>query len=219
MTISNVTNPLDTLAAEIAELKAKVAETMTDNLEANRKIGEKLIAAKAMLDQAVDEGGKVKKGAFGEWCEAQGFGFSRQWRAQLMSLAANWKAISKAMEKTGPVKSVEVAVRLVKPQPIKKDEQDDLLKLLAIAEEGGEGAEAATKKLNRAAKAHNTDPEEFLDKLTEIRAKRNAPKEKPEDTIARLTTQLGEMGDRIGRLLDLLERHGISPEEAEKAAA
>lgn len=36
MTISNVTNPLDTLAAEIAELKAKVAETLTVCVKAPR---------------------------------------------------------------------------------------------------------------------------------------------------------------------------------------
>jgi hypothetical protein len=202
MSISNQTLMLDATATTIREQLAAVAKLQGDTLLANRLIGDALIAAKDLLDKTTDEDGKAQKGAFGEWCEAQGFGFSRQWRALLMSLSANWKAIEKAMAKTGPVKSVEKAVALVKPAPIAKAEQPKLLALLAEAESGDEDAQ---KKLDREAKKHRVTPETFQEKLDKIKERQAAaPKETPEDTIAKLTAQ-------ISQLLDLLQAHGIEP--------
>ena len=203
--MSNDNTVLTVAATEIMDLVATVQKANGDALEANRSIGAKLLEAKAILDSA-------GKGAFGKWCDDSGFGFSRQWRSQLMSLAANWKAIKKAMGDT-PTKSVEKAVSLVRAQPIKKGEQDKLLALLATAEAGGEEGDKAQKKLERAAKAHNVTPADFTEKLDAIREKAKAaaetPKEKPEETIARLSNQLA-------RLLDLLTEKGIDPSEALK---
>jgi hypothetical protein len=202
----NVNSPLDVFAAEIAELKERVQNSQNDTLDANRQIGDKLLAAKAMLDNA-------GKGAFGEWVEGQGFNFSRQWRSQLMKLAANWKAIDKAMKKSGPVKSVEAALKLISKQAITKAELPALLKLQALTEGGGNETEVenAGKKLKKAAKDHNMDEEEFLDKLTDLKAKQDAPKETPAATIAKLVAQ-------IERLTALLAAKGIDPDTAPSEA-
>lgn len=202
MTASNSTALLDTTAATIREHMAAVEKANGDSLLANRMIGDALVAAKELLD-------KEGKGAFGKWIEDQGFGFGRQWRSLLMSLSVNWKAIQKEIAKHGPVKSVEKAVALVKAQPIKKDELPKLLTLLEQAEAGDEAAQA---KLDKAAKAHKVQPEVFQDKLDALKAKQEAPKEKPEVTIARLTEQLT-------RLMDLLTAHGIDPNATPKEAA
>lgn len=201
MSIPNQTLMLDTTATTIREHLQAVAKLQGDTLLANRMIGDALIAAKELLDKTTDDDGKVIKGAFGDWCEAEGFGFSRQWRALLMTLSANWKAIDKAMQKTGPLKSVEKAVALVKPAPISKAAQPALLALLAQAETGDDDAQ---KKLGREAKKHRMLPEAFQDKLDKIKERQAATPEKPEATIARLTEQLA-------RLMDVLVSHGIDP--------
>ncbi|WP_142850668.1 DUF2076 domain-containing protein [Telmatospirillum sp. J64-1] len=64
-----------------------------ESLQAFREIGQKLIEAKEALR---DKG----KGAFGDWCEVNGFGFHRSWRAKIMKLAESWDEIARAVEET-----------------------------------------------------------------------------------------------------------------------
>jgi hypothetical protein len=60
-----------------------------ESLTAFAQIGQDLLEAKEAI-------GHTPRGAFGTWCEAN-FPFSKEWRARLMKLAGDWKAIRAAM--------------------------------------------------------------------------------------------------------------------------
>lgn len=60
-----------------------------ESLSAFAQIGRDLLEAKDAI-------GPAPRGAFGAWCEAN-FPFSKEWRARLMKLAGDWKAIRAAM--------------------------------------------------------------------------------------------------------------------------
>lgn len=60
-----------------------------DSLAAFANIGRDLLDAKEAI-------GPTPRGAFGTWCEAN-FPFSKEWRARLMKLAGDWKAIRAAV--------------------------------------------------------------------------------------------------------------------------
>ena len=59
-----------------------------NSLQAFANIGYDLLQAKEAI-------GPAPRGAFGAWCEAN-FPFSKEWRARLMKLAEQWKAITVA---------------------------------------------------------------------------------------------------------------------------
>jgi len=83
-------NFLADCAATILERYNRAKAATRNSLEDLCVVGERLNDAKEAL--------KGTKGAFGEWCEAQGFPFDKTWRARLMKLAANWDAIMEAVE-------------------------------------------------------------------------------------------------------------------------
>lgn len=68
-------------------------EYAAESLNHYRDVGQALLDAKEAL-------AGQKKGAFGEWCEAEGFTFSKQWRSRLMQLAEHWDEIMRAVEAT-----------------------------------------------------------------------------------------------------------------------
>lgn len=63
-----------------------------ESLRHYRDVGQALLDAKEAL--------AGKKGAFGEWCEAEGFTMHKTWRAKLMKLAENWDAIMEVVDTT-----------------------------------------------------------------------------------------------------------------------
>ena len=83
-------NFLADCAATILERYNRAKAATRNSLEDLRVVGERLNDAKDTL--------AGKKGAFGAWCDEQGFPFDKTWRARLMKLAANWDAIMDAVE-------------------------------------------------------------------------------------------------------------------------
>jgi hypothetical protein len=61
-----------------------------DTLLAFRDIGKALHEAKEAI-------GSIPRGAFGQWAEENGCGFSKEWRARLMLLASEWQEFETAM--------------------------------------------------------------------------------------------------------------------------
>jgi hypothetical protein len=90
MTNSNSEAALAGLSADIKRLEEKTKGASLETLEAFRDIGAALGEAKSILGN----------GKFGKWCEAEGFTFSRTWRAKLMKLAEHWDEIRQAAAET-----------------------------------------------------------------------------------------------------------------------
>jgi len=76
------------LSEAIASIRRNMREANGagfNSLQAFANIGHDLLQAKEAI-------GPAPRGAFGAWCEAN-FPFSKEWRARLMKLAEQWKAV------------------------------------------------------------------------------------------------------------------------------
>lgn len=85
----NANATLDAIKGEVLNALENAKGAGLDTLRSFRDIGRGLAEAKELI-------GPTPKGAFGKWCE-ENFPFSKQWRARLMQLAAEWKAVEAAM--------------------------------------------------------------------------------------------------------------------------
>jgi hypothetical protein len=87
--MSNTDATLDFLRSNILDNLRQANGAGLDTLRAFRAIGRDLTEAKEAI-------GPTPKGAFGKWCE-ENFPFSKQWRARLMALHADWRGVELAM--------------------------------------------------------------------------------------------------------------------------
>jgi len=165
-------NFLADCAATILERYARAKASTRNSLEDLRVVGERLNEAKEALK---GEG----KGAFGTWCEEQGFPFDKTWRARLMKLAANWDAIIEAVE--------------AMPEDKRKWSVDGVLAIWAAAEkakaepqgdtegdtgEGSEGEPKAKAKKETEAERLRRELAEALAEIERLRAENEALKGK-----------------------------------------
>ena len=151
------------ILADIERSKGAGRET----LEAFVRIGIGLTEAKEMI-------GSTPKGAFGAWCEAN-FPFSKEWRARLMKLAAEWpniKAVMDALEAKGRVLgrkefSVDGALGLVGAFAKEFPEEAEALGL-------GEKVEAARERAEKAEQRKAEKESEKAEEMTEAERLRAA---------------------------------------------
>src|SRR4051812_48087239 len=113
-------NFLAALEASITEHYAKAKGASRATLEALRDVGEHLNDAKETLQG-------TGQGAFGKWCDAYRFPFTREWWARLMKLATHWDEI--------------VAILEAQPDDRKAWSLDGALGLLRAAEKARQEAE------------------------------------------------------------------------------
>jgi hypothetical protein len=172
-----------------------------DSLAAFAQIGRDLLEAKEAI-------GPTPRGAFGAWCEAN-FPFSKEWRARLMKLAGDWKAIRAAMawaESKGQVLgrkeySVDGAFALL----------EDYLTRAEISDvEDDCGAEYAERAREAEAKA---------DERRRKKAEKDAEKGDKKSEAETLREQLAEALGRIRELEEELRRAkgGKAKPEAKEA--
>lgn len=194
--MSNTNAALDHIRSMILTDIERSKGAGRETLEAFVRIGERLREAKEMI-------GTETKGAFGAWCEGN-FPFSKEWRARLMKLAAEWPTILRvmdALEAKGKVLgrkefSVDGALALV--AAFCKEYPDD-----AAAMGLGEKVEAAKEQ---AAKAEQR------------KAERESAKAETMTEAERLRAMLAEAMERIRVLeAELSRAKGKGPKGNAKA--
>jgi len=135
---------LDAIADQVRSAQARFAAAGAEVIEASFQIGRCLQLARAMLPSNQE---------YGEWLQAQSFGFSRQWANVLQSAAADEPEVRLAVESqlsTGGVPNIQKAVRSVRnPQPDTAERDPSKPRRNPLPQQANDAAWALRKSVER----------------------------------------------------------------------